>query len=451
MTSHDTVRTTCPTKIGRAGRLSSFSYWLSALIGLTLLISYGSGASANDMTNVKLACALCDGLAQRMGEGGNQPLILRSFEPANGGSALHPALENTGFTYDNAVVLIALAGCNRLAEVKRIADAFVIAVDTDRHYHDGRLRNAYRSGPVAVGSDGMLLPGYWNTVSNAWAEDGYQVGSATGSTAWGALALLVTYDRTGEQIYLDTAVKVMNWIHRETADPERAGYFGGFFGHEPSPIPAKWKSTEHNLDIYAVDRWLSTIQPAGGWGARGEKALKFLEQMWDADEARFQIGSVEDGNAPNRTASGLDAELWPLIAVPSFAGKRDAVLNWAEQHHGVKGGFDFNNDRDGVWLEGTAQAALVYAINNQPDKASVLLDTISANVAKDQLVFATVNEELTTGLQIGPGSSPGDFKYYRLPHIGATGWAILAALKLNPFVAPSLDKDRNSDPCHLKS
>lgn len=442
------------TRLGRRCRTWSrfaFLSWMSASIVLALPMIGTKAAVASERDNVELACSLCDGLAQKMAGDGNQPVIMRSFEPANGGSALHPALDNTGFTYDNAVVLIALAGCNRMAEVKRIADALVMAVETDRHYRDSRLRNAYRAGPVVVGSDGMLLPGYWNAVSNVWAEDGYQVGSATGSTAWGALALLAAYDRTGEQIYLDTAIKVMNWIHSETGDPQRAGYFGGFFGHEPTPVPAKWKSTEHNLDIYAVDRWLSAVDPAGDWEAHGEKALTFLEEMWDDGEGRFHIGSVEDGNAPNLSASGLDAELWPLIAVPAFAEKRDTVLSWTERHHGVEGGFDFNNDRDGIWLEGTAQAALVYEINDQPDKAATLLETIASNVSKESLVYATVDEELTTGLQVGPGSSPGDFKYYRLPHIGATGWAILAALKLNPFVAPSLSKNGSSDPCHQKS
>jgi hypothetical protein len=451
MRARNMTRVTKPGGVDQAWRWIFFLSCMSAFIVVALPMIGTEAALASERDNVKLACSLCDGLAQKMGGDANQPVIMRSFEPANGGSALHPALENTGFTYDNAVVLIALAGCNRMSEARRIADALVMAVDTDRHYQDSRLRNAYRVGPVVAGSDGMLLPGYWNAVGNAWAEDGYQVGSATGSTAWGALALLVAYDRTGEQIYLDTAIRVMNWIHSATADPQRAGYFGGFFGHEPSPVSAKWKSTEHNLDVYAVDRWLSAVDPDGGWEAYSEKALKFLEEMWHDGEGRFHIGSVEDGNAPNLAASGLDAELWPLIAVPAFADRRDTVLGWTERHHGVEGGFDFNNDRDGVWLEGTAQAALVYEINDQPDKAAALLETIASNVSKDQLVYATVDEELTTGLQVGPGSSPGDFKYYRLPHIGATGWAILAALKLNPFVAPSLSKNGSSDPCHQKS
>jgi hypothetical protein len=38
--------------------------------------------------------------------------------------------------------------------------------------------------------------------------------------------------------------------------------FGGFFGHEPTPDRMTWKSTEHNLDVYAADSWLA--QPRCG-------------------------------------------------------------------------------------------------------------------------------------------------------------------------------------------
>jgi hypothetical protein len=46
----------------------------------------------------------------------------------------------------------------------------------------------------------------------------------------------------------------------------------------------------------------------------------------------------------------------------------DAPLDWrkaltfAEEHLAVAGGFDFDGDRDGVWVEGTAQAALAYRV-----------------------------------------------------------------------------------------
>ena len=107
--------------------------------------------------------------------------------------------------------------------------------------------------------------------------------------------------------------------------------------------------------------------------------------------------------------------------------------------------------RDGVWLEGTAQAALVLSLTGHPDKAEPLFTTIAAQMAPSGLVYATENEQLTTGLQVGPNSAPGDFKYYRLPHIGATGWAVLAALKINPFVGRKGQSSTSEDrPCPPK-
>ncbi len=424
-----------------------------ALIGGAMLAvaSTGDVAQAADGSHNELACKLCDGLAAKMSGEVEQPFVFRSFEPSNGGSALHPALENTGFTYDNALAMMALYGCQRKAEAKRVADALVVALETDRHYHDGRLRNAYRSGPVIPGKEGMLLPGYWNTASNSWIEDGYQVGTATGSTAWGALALLMAYEETDQQAYLDAAQKIMDWIHRSTTDPKNVGYFGGFFGHEPTPDRMTWKSTEHNLDVYAADSWLARVDAGGDWSHDGESALDFLKVMWNDGEGRFYIGSAENSNAPNVAMSGLDAQLWPLIAVPDFKSKADRVMEWTDLNHGVEGGYDFNSDRDGVWLEGTAQAALVLRLTGHPDKAEPLFTTIAAQMAPGGLVYATENEQLTTGLQVGPNSAPGDFKYYRLPHIGATGWAVLAALDLNPFVGRAGQTPSSKDsPCPPK-
>ncbi|WP_245306749.1 MULTISPECIES: hypothetical protein [unclassified Rhizobium] len=195
------------------GTMKRVEWWIPcwpilaiALVGAAFF-PFAHPALADETARKQLACSLCDGLAAQMNGEPGQPFVLRSFEPANGGSALHPALENTGFTYDNAVALMALYGCQRKAEARRIADALVLALETDRH--DGRLRNAYRSGPVIPGKEGMLLPGYWNATSNSWIEDGYQVGTATGSTAWGALALLMAYEETDQPAYLDAARKIM--------------------------------------------------------------------------------------------------------------------------------------------------------------------------------------------------------------------------------------------------
>ncbi|GES41558.1 methylaspartate ammonia-lyase [Rhizobium sp. ERR 922] len=408
------------------------SFFRAFLAG-AVVACWVNGAWAGEERHVQLAARLCAGLVAHMSGEPAQPFVFRSYEPPADASPLHPALENAGFTYDNALAVMALYACGRKSEAGRVADALVLALKTDRFYHDGRLRNAYRAGPVEDNGS-MLLPGYWSPVSKSWIEDDYQVGSATGSTAWGALALLTAYEQTGRRPYLDAARTIMDWIHRSTADPQNPGYFGGFFGQEPSPERIGWKSTEHNLDVYAADRWLAGLDPMGDWMHHAEKARAFLEAMWDFEDGRFFVGSLPDSAVPNTRMSGLDAELWPLIAVPAYAFRRARVLEWTKRNHGVDGGFDFNNDRDGTWLEGTAQAALVFRLSGRGKEAEPLFETISRQVAPDGLLYATVNAELSTGLKVGPDSTSVDFKYFRLPHIGATAWAVLAALKRNPFI-----------------
>ena len=420
--------------------------WRSLVVAVALGAT-GAVPMAQAGEHDALACSLCDGLSASMTTAPGQPFFLRSFEPAGDGATLAPDLENTAFTYDNALALMALYGCGRRDAAKRIADAFVLALEKDRHYLDGRLRNAYRAGPVEPGADGMLLPGYWNAEANAWSEDDYQAGSGTGVNAWGALALLAAYAETQDVVYLDGARRIMTFVHGAAADPKNPGYFGGFFGHEPAPAPLTWKSTEHNLDVYAADRWLAEIAADGDWGKHADSAKAFLDAMWAADDGHFHIGTVAGSNAPNTKSSGLDAQLWPLLAVPDFKARASQVLGWTEANHGVPGGFDFDTDRDGIWLEGTAQAALTYQAIGVPEKADPLFATIAAQVSPQKLVYATSGAQLTTGLDVGPSAAFGEFKYYRLPHIGATAWAVLAALDVNPFTPEAFADETAKLPC----
>jgi hypothetical protein len=110
-------------------------------------------------------------------------------------------------------------------------------------------------------------------------------------------------------------------------------------------------------------------------------------------------------------------------------------LNYAEREHGVDGGFDFNADRDGLWLEGTAQAALVYRAAGRGADAQRLEATIDRQFAQSGYVYATREPRITTGLALSAASTSADFFYYRWPHLGATAWAALAALGRNPFAA----------------
>ncbi|MFZ1413497.1 MAG: hypothetical protein WAS73_02795 [Defluviicoccus sp.] len=329
--------------------------------------------------------------------------------------------------------------CGKTTQARQIGDAFVRALRNDRFFNDGRLRNAYAAGAVRDGDAPIGIPGFWSENDKTWREDGYQVGSATGSTIWGALALLNLHAATGEESYLQGAQRIVHWVNTKTVDETGVGgYRGGYFGHEPSPIRLGWKSTEHNTDVYAANRWLGQIGPDQGWNSHARNAYRFLEAMWVSREGHFLIGTLPDGVTRNTAQTGLDAQLWPLIAVPDFTDRGEQVLAWVSRTQAVDGGYDFNGDRDGIWLEGTAQAALVMRAFRRDGDALRLFQTLEAHRVGDGLVYSSSVDGLTTGLSTTPATGHDDFVYHRLPHIGTTSWVALAATGWNPFTGQTV-------------
>lgn len=402
--------------------------WLPLLFALSILTP--SGVRADPAGDV--ASRACSALSSRVtAVSGDGPVFLRSYDAASGeGPNSEPAL-NGAFTYDNALAVIALRACGDLDAARRIGDALMLASDEDRSGEGGRLRNAYRPGPA--GETPVPPMGWWSNAEQRWNEDPYQVSSATGNLAWAALALLTLADATNEPQYGAAAARIAAWA-AETSYDDRApaGFTGGVYGYDDAPQPLTWKSTEHNVDLAAVFEWLARVQPEGGWQAQAKRARAFVAALWDAEHGRFWVGTLPDGTSINRANSGLDAELWPLLLADAPKDWRDA-LAYVEHNHAVRPGFDFNDDRDGVWWEGTAQAALVYrAVGNQA-QADRLLKAIGRRFSPGGLLWATDDARITTGLALSPSSTTDDFYYFRLPHLGATAWAALASRAWNPF------------------
>ena len=419
-------------KRSRAARKRLIDALMTAMLAtpLALCASPASAAAAVDPREA-LRESGCQGLPARVAAiPGDGPVMLASYEAAPGGQPLPGPLQQSAFVYDNALAGIALIACGQRDAARRVADGVVAGVTRDRHYRDGRIRNAYRAGAVPQGP--VPLPGWWDDKAKRWYEDRYQVGTATGNVAWAALLLFATYEATHAQRYLDTTRTMMAWIDKEPFNADApAAFVGGYFGHEPSPQRQGWKSTEHNVDAYAAFRWLSHYDPDPRWRTGADRARRFVESMWQPNEGRFAIGTRDDGRTLNAAPSALDASLWPLIAIPDAAGNWQRALEWARSRHGVPGGYGFNANPDGIWTEGTGQAALVLRASER-DAAS-LWPVLMAQRAPSGLLFATPEARIRTGLQIGPDSKTDDFYYFHLPHLGATAWAVLAAAGWNPF------------------
>jgi hypothetical protein len=349
--------------------------------------------------------------------------LLRSYEGV-GTTPFDRVHENCAYVYDNAVAGLALLAGGSVAQARVLGDALVAAQQRDRFFHDGRLRNAYAGGPVGA-AGAYPLSGWWDADAKTWLEDGYQVGTATGVVAWAMIFWLRLATVTGDARYHAAADRAADWVERNTRAAR--GYTGGFIGWEPHPEALTWVSTEHNLDLSVAFAALGRFEPA-------HHARAFVASMWDRREGRFLAG-LTPTRTPNRAAAA-DANLWPLLA-PGAAPEWAPALDWVLAHQGVPAsdpaGIDFNDDRDGIWLEGTAYVALLARLSGRPKLADRMMTTIAQQTAPDGLVWATTVPRLTTGFSTGLTTQP-DFFYYRRRHIGATAWATLAAQGANPFL-----------------
>jgi hypothetical protein len=412
-------------------------------VGLALCLIAGVAAApaAADTAAKHLADGSCGALRARVDAvPGDGAVFLRSYDAASGsGEGSEPALGGA-FTYDNALAAIALRACGDIPAARRVAEALWLAAGSDRSAVAGRLRNAYRAGAV---DDTPVPPmGWWDAAHGHWSEDPYQVGSATGNLAWAALALLTLGDATQDPRFAAGAATIARWVVEHADDSKKpAGFTGGLYGYDDQAQRLDWKSTEHNIDLAAMFDWLARLQPDAGWQPSASEARAFVAGQWNAKAHHFLVGTLPDGVTENVQNSGIDSELWPLL-LDKPAPEWRAGFAHVEANYAVGDGFDFNEDRDGVWSEGTAQAALVYRALGAEAKAGRRLTWLAGQISPGGLLWATDKARITTGLALSPQSTTDDFYYYRLPHLGATAWAALAATGWDPFTGKPVASDQ---------
>ncbi|KRQ01147.1 hypothetical protein AOQ71_39945 [Bradyrhizobium manausense] len=342
-------------------------------------------------------------------------------------------LHGAAYLYDNAVAAIALVGCGERDKASRIGSAILWAIDNDRTWHDGRLRNAYAAGVVAIGP--ARLPGWWDNTQNKWLEDRYQVGSDVGNMAWAMLALLSIDDVNTGSRFRDGAARLGTWVAQWADARGTGGFTGGTFGHEPTPELRTWKSTEHNTDLAAAFGLLATRTGDLRWRDMATAAERFVETMWDPACACFAAGTAEDGVTRNPILA-LDAQVWPLTALSGAAGKFASAITTAERRMSVDKGFAYGEDRDGVWTEGTSQMALLLKLLGRTAQAKSLVAVIESRRSPDGGFYATDVRALPTGFMLDTDPAKPRV-YFRLPHLGAASWAALAERGFNPFTATS--------------
>jgi|SRR5471030_680650 hypothetical protein len=381
---------------------------ISAALAIFALLLAAPAHAAPD------ACAV---LARQVDGAGQGAVFVASYP-----TAIDKTLKHVAFLYDNAAAALALTGCGDIVHAARIGDAILAALDHDRFWKDGRLRNGYLTGPPA---NPVKLAG-WQEGAN-WAEDGYQAGSDTGNMAWALLALLGLYHDGAGDKYRQGALRLAKYVEKSFDAP---GFAGGTFGGEPAPQHNGWKSTEHNTDLAAAFTQLAEATQDSHWMLRANQARKLAAAMWDKRCGCFAAGTGLDGRTPNHFLA-LDAQLWPLLSLPGGAARYSAALKTARNKMMVGDGFTYSEAGKAVWTEGTAQAALLASLMHQQEQALRLLAVVERARAPDGSYFAA-DRDTETGFRLDTDPAQAR-RYFHLPHLGALAWAALARRSFNPF------------------
>jgi hypothetical protein len=126
----------------------------------------------------------------------------------------------------------------------------------------------------------------------------------------------------------------------------------------------------------------------------------------------------------------LDVQAWAPLALREDGKPYWRALSYSEKQHRVGDGFDFNQDRDRIWYEGTAQMAVAYQHTGQLDKSNTLLSVLVAAQDASGGIPAVNRDGLTTGFALLNGEP---WLYFHRLHVGATAWLVLAQKGVNPF------------------
>ncbi|MDR3072718.1 MAG: hypothetical protein LBU41_04420, partial [Clostridiales Family XIII bacterium] len=370
-------------------------------------------------------------------------------------------INNFAYIYDNAVAAIALSSAGFKEESRQIADAIVFAVDHDRYFDDGRLRNAYLFGDLEsepgwlsrYGDVYARVPGFYDSTDESWHEDIYAVSSSTGNMAWALIALCEVYENSEDEdtdkrdARLRVAVTLADFLL--TLRSDTGGFTAGYEGWEGRQTEATYKSTEHNIDLYCAFSRLATIERAKGdeksiarakiYEEAAAYAKAFVLSMYDSSRGCFYTGTTGDGVQISTEVLPLDVNTWAVLALgDEFAqaeGEKILAFVEANMSSGIKdgtpGGYSFRDGTGGIWYEGTAQVAIAYKQIGNETKYNEILTFLNANALEDGSIYATDIDGLTTGFSVTGTNIP--WEYNKRVHAGATAWLAFVQLGVNPL------------------
>lgn len=375
---------------------------------------------------------------------GHDPLRLaQSYRPVAAGNTRDVIIyPNRAFLYDQALSIEALRSTGlpaNLAMARNMADAVVATMQPDGSFYDERKAGHVLN--VAYQQQGDQWVEQWvPKTPESWRR-------TLGDNSWLGIVLLSLHQTTGHTPYLAAARAISDWAELNLKKNDSLkGYTGG---HDNSGTPVLWRSTEHCIDYFQLNRRLSVELSSLGEPAaqtyydRAQHAAHFVLQMYDASNGRFWTGT-NPNDTINTSSVPLDAQFWPVLTLarwPELSTSLPWVLppQWADANLRVTDGpfhgytFSQHVTPPKVWFEGNGIAAVAHMrIFNQP-AAQMALDVLelSRNTGPNA---APQGYGQTTASSDGLNDPHFSQQVYdaRLA-LAPSAWAFFARRGLNPF------------------
>lgn len=278
--------------------------------------------------------------------------------------------------YDNALTALLFIQEGDLPRAEAILDFFDARLDTEMRVAGelkgfAQFRNALGIPPVGE--------------EKRWLGD----------NAWLLMAVNAYRERVDPEGYESLHSALNQWI-RSLQDVD-----GGLFGGTNPSGSVIGKVTEAMLDAYNA---------VSGDDAFHANLLDYLnENIWVSDTGLLRAG--ENLDPDYRYAYALDVCSWGYCAVPGFpVSVLDAANRFLTAKKNAEGrlvtGYCFDQDRDTVWYEGTAQMAVAYAAAGNGARAAEIL------------------AELDKGFLSPSADSPAGLPYASNPGTGFEGGAL---------------------------
>lgn len=220
-----------------------------------------------------------------------------------------------------------------------------------------------------------------------------------------------------------------------------------------------WLSIEHNLDAYSSLAYFGYLSHNTGYTKIAQDIRRCLETCaWEKNEGRF-IRGLGDSMAT------MDVNPWGILAFGDTAWQGHELtrgLNWALEHcrttHAWEGqwdpypylignvdGFDFNDDKDVVWVEGTESMALALQLVGQDSLANYFHNEMA------KLIFAANDGGLPYSTNSGTIAADDTERSTTYPSVAGTAWFIFKELNYNPFeIPPAAHPEPDTHECKIE-